>query len=122
MASLIDMRRRIRSVRNTQQITKAMKMVSAAKLRRAQDRVFNARPYAHLLREVLESLATRSGATEHPLLLRRPPERVLALVLSADRGLCGAFNTNVMRASERFLQEHRGQAVELIVVGRRSRD
>ena len=122
MASLVDMRRRIRSVRNTQQITKAMKMVSAAKLRRAQERVFNARPYAHLLREVLESLATRSGATQHPLLVRRPQERLLALVLSADRGLCGAFNTNIMRAAERFQEEHREQTVELLVIGRRARD
>lgn len=122
MPSLIDMRRRIRSVRNTQQITKAMKMVSAAKLRRAQERVFNARPYATLLREVLESMATRSGATQHPLLLRRPQERVLALVVSADRGLCGAFNTNLLRAGERFLEEHREQRVELMLIGRKARD
>ncbi|MBI4464495.1 MAG: ATP synthase F1 subunit gamma [Acidobacteria bacterium] len=122
MPSLIDMRRRIRSVRNTQQITKAMKMVSAAKLRRAQDRVFNARPYATLLREVLESLAARSGETQHPLLQRRPQERLLALVIAADRGLCGAFNTNILRTTERFLGEHPRQSVELILIGRKARD
>src|SRR3990167_1467905 len=122
MPSLIDMRRRIRSVRNTQQITKAMKMVSAAKLRRAQDRAFNARPYAGLLKEVLESLATRAGAQSHPLLVRRPQERLTALVLSGDKGLCGAFNTNIARATERFLAEHREQQVELVVIGRKVRD
>ena len=122
MPSLIDMRRRIRSVRNTQQITKAMKMISAARLRRSQDRVFNARPYAILLREVIESLAARIASPAHPLLARRPQERLLALVLSGDRGLCGAFNTNVIRASERFLEEHREQQVEIVVVGRKARD
>ena len=122
MPSLTDMRRRIRSVRNTQQITKAMKMISAARLRRAQDRVFNARPYAGLLREVLESLAARIESPAHPLLARRPQERLLALVLSGDRGLCGAFNTNIVRASERFLAEHREQQVELVLIGRKARD
>ena len=122
MPNLIDMRRRIRSVRNTQQITKAMKMVAAAKLRRAQERAFNARPYAGLLKEVLQSLASRAGAQTHPLLARRPPERLLALVLSGDKGLCGAFNTNVCRVTERFLEEHRDQQVELVVIGRKIRD
>jgi len=122
MPSLIDMRRRIRTVRNTQQITKAMKMISAARLRRAQDRVFNARPYATLLREVIESMAARIESPAHPLLARRPPERLLAVVLSGDRGLCGAFNTNIVRATERFLAEHEKQPVELVAVGRKARD
>jgi len=122
MPSLIDMRRRIRSVRNTQQITKAMKMVAAAKLRRAQERAFNARPYAGLLKEVLESLATRAGSQQHPLLVRREPEHLLGLVLSGDKGLCGAFNTNIIRATERFLEEHRNQSVELVFIGRKARD
>ena len=122
MPSLIDMRRRIRSVRNTQQITKAMKMVAAAKLRRAQESAFNARPYAGLIKEVLASLAVRSAVQQHPLLARRPQQRLLALVLSGDRGLCGAFNTNIARATERFLQEHSRQDVELVLIGRKSRD
>jgi F-type H+-transporting ATPase subunit gamma len=127
MPSLIDMRRRIRSVRNTQQITKAMKMISAARLRKAQERTFRARPYAGLLKEVLESLASRSreqGETgpPHPLLAVRPQERLMALVLTGDRGLCGAFNTNIIRAAERFLAEHRQQEVELVLIGRKGRD
>ncbi len=122
MPSLIDMRRRIRTVRNTQQITKAMKMISAARLRRAQERVFNARPYALLLKEVLESLAARAESPAHPLLARRPQERLLLLVLSGDRGLCGAFNTNVMRATERFLADHAKQTNELVLIGRKARD
>jgi F-type H+-transporting ATPase subunit gamma len=124
MPSLIDMRRRIRSVRNTQQITKAMKMISAARLRKAQERAFRARPYAGLLKEVLESLAARSGKQEkpHPLLAVRPPERLLALVLTGDRGLCGAFNTNIIRAAERFLADQRQQHVEMVLIGRKGRD
>ena len=122
MPSLIDMRRRIRTVRNTQQITKAMKMISAARLRRAQDRVFNARPYASLLREVIESLVARIESPAHPLLERRSRERLVAIVLSGDRGLCGAFNTNIIRATERFFVERRNAQVELIVVGRKARD
>src|SRR5438477_12429833 len=105
MPSLIDMRRRIRSVRNTQQITKAMKMISAARLRKAQERAFNARPYAGLLREVLESLAARSEGITHPLLERREPKQITVITVTGDRGLCGAFNTNIPRATERFLRE-----------------
>jgi len=122
MPSLIDMRRRIRSVRNTQQITKAMKMISAARLRRAQERAFNARPYAGLIKEVLESLSARSGAQQHPLLARRQQEKILALALTGDRGLCGAFNTNIIRATERFLAEHGQQQVEMALIGRKGRD
>lgn len=134
MPSLIDIRRRIRSVRNTQQITKAMKMVSAAKLRRAQDRVLSARPYAELLRQMLANVvarleANRQGSGEetppHPLLARRPERRVLLLVLSGDKGLAGAFNTNIMKAAQAFLEEHAArqkQEVGLIPVGRKGRD
>ncbi|HEY7679354.1 MAG TPA: ATP synthase F1 subunit gamma [Terriglobia bacterium] len=122
MPSLIDMRRRIRTVRNTQQITKAMKMISAARLRKAQERAFNARPHAGLLKEVLESLAARSASVAHPLLARRPQQRVTALVLSGDRGLCGAFNTNIIRAAERFLTEHSSRHAELVPIGRKGRD
>jgi F-type H+-transporting ATPase subunit gamma len=122
MPSLIDMRRRIRTVRNTQQITKAMKMISAARLRKAQERAFNARPYAGLLKEVLESLAARSQGTSHPLLARREWQRITAVVVTGDRGLCGAFNTNIIRTTERFLKEHASQHVELVLVGRKGRD
>src|SRR5205085_4136944 len=100
MANTIDIRRRIRSVKNTQQITKAMKMVAAAKLRRAQERMFAARPYAGALRQVLSSIATRVAELEHPLLQARPENRVLLVVVTADKGLCGAFNSNVIRAAQ----------------------
>ena len=120
------MRRRIRTVRNTQQITKAMKMISAARLRKAQDRAFSARPYSGLLREVLGSLASRSaeqsGEVGHPLLARRPIQRITAIVVSGDRGLCGAFNTNILRAADRFLAEHRDKQPEVVAVGRKTRD
>ena len=122
MPSLIDMRRRIRSVRNTQQITKAMKMISAARLRKAQERAFNARPYAGLLKEVLESLAARSEGVTHPLLERREMHRIMAVVVTGDRGLCGAFNTNIIRSTERFLREHTAPQIELVLVGRKGRD
>jgi len=122
MPSLIDMRRRIRTVRNTQQITKAMKMISAARLRKAQDRAFNARPYAGLMKEVLGSLASRSAGGTHPLLARREWKQLTALVVTGDRGLCGAFNTNITRTTERFLKEHAEQQVELVLIGRKGRD
>src|SRR5713226_4070562 len=99
MANTIDIRRRIRSVKNTQQITKAMKMVAAAKLRRAQDRIFSARPYAAALREVLSSVALRVDVNAHPLLEQREEKNVLLLVVTADKGLCGAFNTNAVKAA-----------------------
>src|SRR5437764_14700032 len=100
MASTIEIRRRIRSTKNMQQLTKAMKMVSAAKLRRAQDRIFAARPYAAALREVLTSVATRVEDITHPLLEPREAERnVLLVVITADRGLCGAFNRHIVRAA-----------------------
>jgi len=122
MPSLLDIRRRIRSVKNTQQLTKAMKTVSAAKLRRAQERVFSARPYAEQLKRVLGNLTARLENISHPLLDVRPEERILYIVVTADRGLCGAFNTNVLRAAERFLAEHRQQEVRIVAIGRKGRD
>ena len=125
MPSLIDIRRRIRSVRNTQQITKAMKMVSAAKLRRAQERVLAARPYAVLIREMLASVSSRVSSAEgpaHALLERRPENSVLLLLLTGDKGLAGAFNTNLIKASQAFLVERSSRRVELELIGRKGRD
>jgi F-type H+-transporting ATPase subunit gamma len=123
MPSTIDIRRRIRSVKNTQQITKAMKMVAAAKLRRAQERMFAARPYAAGLRKVLASIATRVDINSHPLLQSREPERnVVVIVVTADRGLCGAFNSNVIRAAQNFIREHAFESVELLTIGRKAGD
>src|SRR3989304_3516438 len=127
MPTLIDFRRRIRSVQNTQKITRAMKLVSAAKLRRAQERVFNARPYAGQMLEVLRSLARRAEMQKHPLLEKRAEEKVLVLVLSGDKGLCGPFNTNVIRLAERFLAARRPEVPgapepELITLGKKGRD
>lgn len=122
MPNLLDIRRRIRSVRNTQQLTKAMKTVSAAKLRRAQDRVFSARPYVSQLHEVLANLTLRLESVSHPLLEVRPEKRLLFIVVTADRGLCGAFNSNIIRSASTFLLEHRGQEVNLFLVGRKGRD
>jgi F-type H+-transporting ATPase subunit gamma len=125
MPSLIDIRRRIRSVKNTQQITKAMKMVAAAKLRRAQDRVIASRPYSRLLERVLANIAAAaaSSATDtHPLLVRRPEERILLVLITGDRGLVGAFNTNIIKHAQKFLGEHSSQAVELELLGRKGRD
>jgi F-type H+-transporting ATPase subunit gamma len=123
MPSLLDIRRRIRSVKNTQQLTKAMKTVSAAKLRRAQDRVMSARPYADQLRNVLANLAGRVENISHPLLEIRPEERTLVVVVTADRGLCGAFNTNLIRATQSFLREKGSNSgATLFPVGRKGRD
>ena len=109
MPSLLDIRRRIRSVKNTQQLTKAMKTVSAAKLRRAQERVFNARPYAEQLRRVLGNLSSRIENVSQPLLEVRPEERILFVIVTADRGLCGAFNSNIVRSASVFLRDHAAQ-------------
>src|SRR5512142_2496764 len=126
MPSLIDIRRRIRSVKNTQQITKAMKMVSAAKWRRAQDRVLAARPYAGLLEKVLANVAAASpggdAADVNPLLARRPEERILLVLITADKGLAGAFNTNLIKGAQRFMAERPGKSVTLELVGRKGRD
>jgi F-type H+-transporting ATPase subunit gamma len=123
MPSLLDIRRRIRSVKNTQQLTKAMKTVSAAKLRRAQERVMSARPYADQLRNVLANLAGRVENISHPLLEVRPEERTLVVIVTADRGLCGAFNTNLIRATQNFLRENAKKSeISLFPVGRKGRD
>ena len=126
MPSLIDLRRRIRSVNNTQQITKAMKMVSAAKLRRAQEKVLAARPYSSVLREMMASILGNepedSPALAHPLLARRKEDRILVLLLTGDKGLCGAFNSNVIRRSQRFLAERSSAEVEMELIGRKGRD
>jgi len=128
MPSLIDIRRRIRSVKNTQQITKAMKMVSAAKLRRAQDRVIAARPYAALLRKVLTDVAAAAAAeaeeqaVENPLLAERAVERILLVLVTGDKGLAGAFNTNLIKGALGFSAEHGGAAVTLELIGRKGRD
>jgi len=125
MPSLIDIRRRIRSVKNTQQITKAMKMVSAAKLRRAQDRVIASRPYGGLLRQVLASVAAAAAADEeagrHPLLAKRPEERILLVLITGDKGLAGAFNANLIKGAQRFITD-RGAATRLELIGRKGRD
>ena len=122
MPALIDIRRRIRSVKSTQQITKAMKMVSAAKLRRAQEAMFAARPYARKMMEVLNSLASRANPEAHPLLQDRGAGRVLLVVITGDKGLCGAFNSNIIRTATRFLTERPAGTAELGLVGRKGRD
>src|SRR5262245_60569222 len=122
MPSLLDIRRRIRSVKNTQQLTKAMKTVSAAKLRRAQERALSARPYANQLRHVLSDLAGRLENISHPLLEVRPEKRILSVVVTADRGLCGGFNSNLTKAAQNFLREHTPEEIQLFTVGRKGRD
>jgi F-type H+-transporting ATPase subunit gamma len=122
VANVLDIRRRIRSVRNTQQLTRAMKMVAAARLRRAQERVHNARPYANQMLALLGSLAARTEQRAHPLLAERPVEKILLVLVTADRGLCGAFNANLIRAAESYLEAHRDRKVSLLAVGRKGRD
>ena len=126
MPSLIDIRRRIRSVKNTQQITKAMKMVSAAKLRRAQDRTISARPYGTLLRKVLGNVAAAVAgdeqAAENPLLARREEKRILLVLITADKGLAGAFNTNLIKGAQHFQTERPGVEVKYVLMGRKGRD
>jgi len=126
MPSLIDIRRRIRSVKNTQQITRAMKMVSSAKLRRAQESVLTARPYAQILDELIADIAAVASADErlgaHPLLVRREEKRIQVVLITADRGLAGAFNANLHKAGQRFLADHAAQSVEMELIGRKGRD
>jgi F-type H+-transporting ATPase subunit gamma len=123
MPNLLDIRRRIKSVKNTQQITKAMKMVSAAKLKRAQDRVVTARPFANKMAEVLGELAKRTDENfHHPLLDRRGDERYLLVLVTADKGLCGAFNTNLTKAAQAFIKDNPDKTVELLPIGRKGRD
>lgn len=123
MPNLLDIRRRLKSVKNTQQITKAMKMVSAAKLKRAQERVVTARPFANKMMEVLAGLADRTDEDfHHPLLDARGDERYLLVLITADKGLCGAFNTNLIKAAQAFINENPGKQVEILAVGRKGRD
>lgn len=123
MPSLLDMRRRIKSVKNTQQITKAMKMVAAAKLKRAQDRVTAARPYAQKMSEILGNLSSKIGDEfSSPLLDERGDEKYLIVLVSADKGLAGAFNANVIKATQAFISENSGKSVSMIPVGRKGRD
>src|SRR5882672_10653139 len=122
MATLLDFRRRIRSVKNTQQITRAMKFVAAARLRRAQESAIAARPYANELSRLLRSIMVRIEEPEHPLLAKRPEERILAIILSGERGLAGAFNTNILRKANEFLRERRNKKLSLIPVGKKGRD
>jgi F-type H+-transporting ATPase subunit gamma len=131
MANVLDLRRRIRSVKNTRQITKAMKMVSAAKLRRAQERAMLARPYAQMISNVLESLVRRtdlydgeSGDIIHPLLVEREEKNVLVIVVAGDKGFAGAFNSNIVKAAQGFIDSRRaeGQNIDIEPIGRKARD
>jgi F-type H+-transporting ATPase subunit gamma len=123
MASLLDMRRRIKSVKNTQQITKAMKMVAAAKLKRAQDRVTAARPYAKKMTDVLSALSSNvTDEFSHPLLDARGDEKYLVVLVTADKGLAGAFNANVIKATQAFISQNSGKQIEMVAVGRKGRD
>src|ERR1700742_675704 len=129
MPNILDIRRRIRSVTNTRQITKAMKMVSAAKLRRTQERALASRPYAQMLTNVLKSLVSRAeiydpetGSPKHPLLAQRPEQNVLFIVVTGDKGLAGAFNTNILKAATRFLESKTGKNIEIETIGRKGRD
>ena len=124
MPSLQSLRRKIASVKNTQKITKAMKMVAAAKLKRAQDRILSARPYAHKLRDVMGNLSNRVNRASHPLFKRRDGNKVELVVVTSDRGLCGAFNTNILRRAVEFLEQQskQGHQVSVSLVGRKSID
>ena len=123
MASLLDMRRRIKSVKNTQQITKAMKMVAAAKLKRAQDRVTSSRPFAGKMSDVLGGLGAKvADEFSHPLLDERGDEKYLIVLVSADKGLAGAFNANVIKAVQAFMKTHSAKSTTMIPVGRKGRD
>jgi F-type H+-transporting ATPase subunit gamma len=122
VANVLDIRRRIRSVKNTQQITRAMKMVAAARLRRAQERVLNARPYANQMLTLLGSLTARVEQRIHPLLKEREIKNILLVLVSGDKGLAGAFNTNLIRATQNYLAEHKDHKVSMIAVGRKGRD
>jgi F-type H+-transporting ATPase subunit gamma len=129
MANILDIRRRIRSVINTRQITRAMKMISAARLRRAQERALAARPYAQMLTNVLQSLVSRAdifdsvtGEILHPLLVKRDEQNVLLIVVTGDKGLAGAFNANILKAATRFIESKTGKNIELEAIGRKGRD
>ncbi|RPJ62349.1 MAG: ATP synthase F1 subunit gamma [Acidobacteria bacterium] len=121
--NLIDLRRRVRSVKNIRQITRAMKFVAASKLRRAQDRIFAARPYANRMLAVLNSVATRVDPACHPLLAERDNQRVMLVVVTSDKGLCGAFNANIIRAAVRYIEsDAANQRLTLALLGRKGVD
>src|SRR5215470_6679376 len=122
MPTLLDFRRRIRSVKNTQQITRAMKFVAAARLRRAQEAAIAARPYARELVRVLRSTMSRIVEPQHPLLARRPEEKILVLIMSGERGLAGAFNTNILRKANEFFRANKGKKISVIPMGKKGRD
>jgi F-type H+-transporting ATPase subunit gamma len=122
MATLLDFRRRIRSVKNTQQITRAMKFVAAARLRRAQEAALAARPYAEELARMLRSIMSRVEEPEHPLLAKRPEQNILVIVLSGERGLAGAFNSNILRKAGDFIRKQSGKKIVAIPVGKKGRD
>jgi F-type H+-transporting ATPase subunit gamma len=122
MPTLLDFRRRIRSVKNTQQITRAMKFVAAARLRRAQEAALAARPYALELARVLRSTMSRIDEPQHPLLSKRPEERVLAIVLTGERGLAGAFNTNILKKAAELFKMQKGKHLSVVPVGKKGRD
>jgi F-type H+-transporting ATPase subunit gamma len=122
MATLLDFRRRIRSVKSTQQITRAMKFVAAARLRRAQETALAARPYAKELARVLRSTMSRIAEPQHPLLAHRPEEKVLTIVLTGERGLAGAFNANILRKANEFFRANKGKKISTIPVGKKGRD
>ncbi|MGC1687064.1 MAG: ATP synthase F1 subunit gamma [Candidatus Acidiferrales bacterium] len=122
MPTLLDFRRRIRSVKNTQQITRAMKFIAAARLRKAQEGVIAARPYAREILRILRSAVARIEEPMHPLLERRPEQSILVIVMTGDRGLAGPFNANVLRYSTNFLREHASKKIRIIAVGKKGRD
>ncbi len=122
MPNILDIRRRIKSVKSTQQITKAMKMVSAAKLRRAQERIVHARPYARQMLTVLNSLATRANASLHPLLQEHGDEQIELMIITGDKGLCGSFNNTIIKHAIEFLEERQNHELSLHLVGRKGRD
>ena len=122
MPSTLDIRRRIRSVKSTQQITKAMKMVAAAKLRRAQDRIVSARPYSGAISQILASVASRVDPDQHPLLAERPEQRVLLLVVTGDKGLAGAFNGNILKTTLNAIRDRGWTLVSVIPIGRKANE
>jgi F-type H+-transporting ATPase subunit gamma len=129
MANVLDLRRRIRSVKNTRQITKAMKMVAAAKLRRAQERALSARPYAEMITSVLQSLIRRieifdpeTGNLRHPLFVTRPEKRVLLVIISGDKGFAGAFNANILKIANQFIAGNPDKEIDIEAIGRKGRD
>ena len=129
MANVLDLRRRIRSVKSTRQITKAMKMIAAAKLRRAQERAISGRPYANMLASVIGSLMRhielydpQTGDVRHPLLLAREEKQALLIVVSGDKGFAGGFNANITKAAFRFISEHSEEEIDIAAIGRKGRD